>query len=415
MSKSSLDPARSPGVLFLVNSLGTGGAEKQVVSLLNHLDASRFRLHLAYLKRNEQLLPQLERERLAGVVCMDVAHRIDLGAVRRLRRLIAERSIEAIVCTNSYSTLYGYLARHHRQGSAPRLATVFHTTFLRTRGERARMLLYRPLFNRCDRLIYVCESQRRHWRENGLSAAADQVIHNGIDTKWYSDPRPAAEQLDFRHSLGFGDDDFVIGLCAGFRPEKAHGDLLAAVAKLRARAVPAKALLIGEGPERSVIEHRARQLGIREHVVMTGVQQDVRPFVRACDVMTLVSHAETFSLAALESMALGKPLVMSDLGGAGEQVIQGEHGFLFPPGDIEALSAHLYGLTSGALRARLGEAAARRVREHFTIQAMCAQFTDCLEGLTTRAPTRPAPALPDRRPKTRLWPPATKARSVKRP
>ena len=384
--------ARPPGVLFLVNSLGTGGAEKQVVTLLNHLDASRFRLHLAYLKRNEQLLPQLERGRLAELVCMDVAHRIDLGAVRRLRRLIAERAIEAIVCTNSYPMLYGYLACRHHRGSGPRLTAVFHSTFLRTPGEKARMLLYRPLFNRCDRLIYVCESQRRHWRENGLRAAADQVIHNGIDTDWYSDPRPAAEQLAFRRSLGFGDEDFVIGLCAGFRPEKAHGDLLAAAAGLRARAIPAKALLIGEGPERSAIERRARQLGIREHVVLTGVKQDVRPFVRACDVMTLVSHAETFSLAALESMSLGKPLVMSDLGGAGEQVIDGEHGFLFPPGDIEALSMQLHRLTSRALRARLGEAAARRVRERFTVQAMSARFADCLEGLT-RAPVRPAPGV----------------------
>lgn len=399
--------ASSPGVLFLVNSLGTGGAEKQVVTLLNNLDASRFRLHLAYLKRNEQLLPQLERERLAALVCLGVTHRLDVGAVRRLRRLVAERAIEAIVCTNSYSMLYGYLARHHQQGSAPRLATVFHTTFLRTRGEKARMLLYRPLFNRCDRLIYVCESQRRHWRENGLRAAADQVIHNGIDTAWYSDPRPAAEQLAFRRSLGYGDEDFVIGLCAGFRPEKAHGDLLAAVAKLRTLAIPAKALLIGEGPERSAIERQARQLGIREHVAMTGVKQDVRPFVRACDVMTLVSHAETFSLAALESMSLGKPLVLSDLGGAGEQVLDGEHGFLFPPGDIEALSAQLRKLTSPALRARLGEAAARRVRERFTVQAMSERFDDCLETLT-RGPGRAASAFPDRRPKSGLWPPAMK-------
>ena len=395
---SAPSPTRAPGVLFLVNSLGTGGAEKQVVTLLNHLDASRFRLHLAYLKRNEQLLPQLEHERLAELLCLDVAHRIDLKAVRRLRRLVAERAIEAIVCTNSYSTLYGYLARRPHQGGTPRLATVFHTTFLRTRGEKARMLLYRPLFNRCDRLVYVCESQRRHWRENGLHGAADQVIHNGIDTDWYCDSRPAAEQLAFRRSLGFDDADFVIGLCAGYRPEKAHGDLLAAAARLRARAIPAKALLIGEGPERSTIERCARQLGIREHVVMTGVKQDVRPFVRACDVMTLVSHAETFSLAALESMSLGKPLVMSDLGGAAEQVIHGEHGFLFPPGDIEALSMHLQALTSEPLRARLGEAAARRVRERFTVQAMSAHFTDCLEGLT-REPVRLARALPDGRPK----------------
>lgn len=374
-------PSRPPGVLFLVNSLGTGGAEKHLVSLLNRLDTRRFRLHLAYLKRKEQLLPELARDRLAELICLEVAHRIDGRAIRRLRRLIADRGIEAIVCVNDYPMLYGHLARLGRRRRAPGLATVFHSTSLRTLGERAQMLFYRPLFNRCDRLIYVCESQRHHWRQNGLEAATDQVIYNGIDTDWYSDGRAPAEQLAFRRSLGFGDEDLVIGLCGAFRPEKAHGDLLAAAALLRARAVPAKVLLIGDGPERPSIERCARQLGVREHVVLTGVQQDVRPFVRACDVMTLVSHAETFSLAALESMSLGKPLVMSDLGGAREQVIPGENGFLFEPGDTEALAAHLHALTSRPLRERFGDAGAARVRARFTLGAMTAQYSDCLEGL----------------------------------
>ncbi|MGA7538163.1 MAG: glycosyltransferase [Steroidobacteraceae bacterium] len=381
-------PARLPAVLFLVNSLRTGGAEKQLVSLLNHLDGRRFALHLGYLKRNEELLAQLDRTKLSGLLCLEVAHRIDPGAVRRLRRLIAAHRIEAIVCTNAYSMLYGYLARCGHRGEGPRLATVFHSTQLRAFGEKAQMLLYRPLFNRCDRLIYVCESQRRHWRDRGVDPAADEVIYNGIDTHWYSDRRAPEAQLAFRRALGFRDQDFVLGLCGGFRPEKAHGDLLAAAATLRSRAIPAKVLLVGDGPERAGIERCARRLGIREHVVMTGVKQDVRPFIRACDVMTLVSRSETFSLAALESMSLGRPLVISDLGGAGEQLTHGEHGFLFPPGDIAALSAHLCALTSPALRARFGAAAARRVRERFTVQAMTAQFTDCLEALTN------GPALP---------------------
>jgi glycosyltransferase involved in cell wall biosynthesis len=386
-------PARIPAVLFLVNSLRTGGAEKQLVSLLNHLDSRRFALHLGYLKRNEELLAQLDRTKLSGLLCLDVAHRIDLGAVRRLRRLTAAQRIEAIVCTNSYSMLYGYLARHHHRGAGPRLATVFHSTELRTFGEKAQMLLYRPLFNRCDRLIYVCENQRRHWRDRGVDPAADEVIYNGIDTHWYSDRRAPEEQLAFRRALGFHDQDFVLGLCGAFRPEKAHGDLLAAAATLRSRAIPAKVLLVGDGSERAGIERCARDLGIREHVVMTGVKQDVRPFIRACDVMTLVSRSETFSLAALESMSLGRPLVMSDLGGASELLTHGEHGFLFPSGDIAALSAHLCALTSAALRARFGEAAARRVRERFTVQAMTAQFTDCLEALTDRRALRRPPGV----------------------
>jgi len=373
----------APGLLFIVNSLETGGAEKHVVTLINHLDASRFRLHLAYLKHTQPLLSELRAERLASVTCCNVAKRIDRNAVRKLRGIIADGGIDAIVCTNSYSTLYGRLAMR-RCERTPRLITVFHTTVLRTRKQRLQMLLYRRLFRRCDLLVYVCEGQRRYWRARGLHRARDEVVYNGIDTDWFTDRRPDAEQLAFRRELGFRPEDFVVGICSGLRPEKAHGDLLAAVARLRAQGVPAKALLIGEGPERPAIERGIARLGLREHARITGLMADVRPFVRACDVMTLVSHSETFSLAALESMSLGKPLVMSDLGGAGEQVIPGLNGFLFAPGDIEALAMHLKVLTSPALRTRLGEAAASRVRELFTVQRMTARFTACLLPLLQR-------------------------------
>lgn len=374
----------TPGLLFIVNSLETGGAENQLVTLLNHLDTSRFRLHLAYLKSGEQLLAQLHTGRLASLTCCNVTRRIDRDAVRRLRRIIAEGDIDAIVCTNSYPTLYGGLAAR-RCPRAPRLVTVFHSTVMQTWKQKMQMLLYRRLFSRCDLLVYVCEGQRRYWRARGLDRARDDVVYNGIDTDWFTDRRPSAERLAFRRGLGFQAEDFVVGICSGLRPEKAHGDLLAAVARLRAQGVPAKALLIGDGPERPAIEQAIARLGLGEHVRITGLKTDVRPFVSACDVMTLVSHSETFSLAALESMSLGKPLVMSDLGGAGEQVIHGTNGFLFAPGDIEALATHLKVLTSAAVRARLGEAAARRVRELFTVQRMAGTFSERMERLLREA------------------------------
>lgn len=373
----------TPSLLFVVNSLETGGAEKHVVTLLNHLDPSRFRLHLAYLKRQEQLLPQLRVQRLASLTCCDVAHRIDMQAVRRLRGIIVEGAVDAIVCTNSYSTLYGRLAlRRFRR--APRLVTIFHTTILQSRKEKAQMLLYRRLFSRCDLLVYVSENQRRYWRERGLRPAADEVVHNGIDTEWYTDRRPGDAHLALRLGLGFTAEDYVIGICSALRPEKAHGDLLAAIARLRAQGVAAKGLLIGDGPERPLIERTVARLGLQGHVRITGVQEDVRPFVCACDVMTLVSRSETFSLAALESMALGKPLVMCDRGGASEQVIHGQHGLLFEPGDIGALTAHLAALRSEPLRAHLGAAAAQRVRELFTVQRMADTFTDRMHRLLER-------------------------------
>jgi glycosyltransferase involved in cell wall biosynthesis len=375
----------APGLLFIVNSLGLGGAEKQVTTLLNHLDPERFRLHLAYLKRSERLLPELDAGRLRELVCCDVVSGLERHGVNRLASLIRTQHIDAIVCTNTYSMMYGYLARRLvGGGQRPKLATVFHTTLMRTHKEKMQMLLYRQLFKRTDLLLYVCENQRDYWREHGLRAAADGVVHNGIDVDYFSDRQTPEQKLEMRRRFGFTPEDYIVGLCSSLRPEKAHGDLLQALARLRAQAAGkegspgsrAKALFIGDGTQREAIESQIRDLGLREHVAITGMQQDVRPFISCCDAMTLVSHTvETFSLAALESMALGKPLVMSDIGGASEQIVHGETGYLFEPGDIEALAGHLRSLHSPALRTRMGSAANRRVRQLFTVSAMTSGFT----------------------------------------
>ena len=369
--------ATPPGLLFIVNSLELGGAEKQVVTLLNHLPPGRFRLHLAYLKRRERLLPQLDTTRLDALVCCDIAHGIERRAVRLLRELIETRHIDALICTNSYSMLYGFLARRAARRTRPKLVTVFHTTLLRTLKEKAQMLLYTRLFKRNDLLLYVCENQRDYWRDRGLRAAADAVVHNGIDVDYFSDLQTAQQKVELRRELGFSEQDYVIGLCSSLRPEKAHGDLLQAIARLRERGTPAKGLFIGDGTERPAIEAQATALGLREQIIITGLQRDVRPYIGCCDVMTLVSHSiETFSLAALESMALGKPLVMSDIGGASEQVLHGQTGYLFEPGDIDALTGHLQSLASQPLRSRMGSAAQRRVRQLFTVDTMTTGFTE---------------------------------------
>jgi len=368
---------RPPGLLFIVNSLELGGAEKQVVTLLNHLPPGRFRLHLAYLKRSERLLPQLDTSRLDALVCCDIDRGVERRAVRQLRDLIETHHIDALVCTNTYSMLYGFLARRAARRTRPKLATVFHTTLLRTLKEKAQMLLYTRLFKRSDLLVYVCENQRDYWRDRGLRAAADAVVHNGIDVDYFSDLQTPQQKLEMRRGLGFSPEDYVIGLCSSLRPEKAHGDLLQAIARLRSQRTPAKGLFIGDGAERPAIEAQAAALGLRDHVVITGLQRDVRPYIGCCDVMTLVSHSiETFSLAALESMALGKPLVMSDIGGASEQVLHGQTGFLFEPGDIDALTTHLQSLASQTLQSRMGSAAQRRVRQLFTVDTMTTGFTE---------------------------------------
>jgi glycosyltransferase involved in cell wall biosynthesis len=373
-------PPRRLRVLFIVNSLRFGGVEKHVVTLLNQLDRDQFDLSLVYLKDERHLLPQLDQTRLQReAVFLNVQKKIDWAAVRRLAALIRELQIDVLLCSNNYPLWYGSLVRLLVPQKL-RLVEVLHTTELNSLNLRLQFLFSMPFYWASHRLVYVCENQRQHWRKRALSRWRDQVIHNGIDIDFFSPAHYGSQHIaQQRAAWGAQPDDFVIGICAVFRPEKAHGDLLLALAALRAQGHSVKACLIGDGVERPRLEAKIVELGLAQAVTITGFQDDVRPLIVACDAIAIVSTAvETFSIAALESMALGKAMIMSDIGGASEQVEPGVNGYLFPAGDVAALSQAILQLMSGGQCQAMGQRARDKVCRDFSLQGMVGQYQTML-------------------------------------
>jgi glycosyltransferase involved in cell wall biosynthesis len=368
-------------VLSLVSSLCVGGAEKHAITLLNRLSTARFNLSLAYLKPEVSLLPQLDASRLRSVQCLDVRRKLDWRAIDALTQLIDREQSEVLLCTNEYPALYALLAAR-RARHKPQLVEVFHTTLYRMLKEKLQMQIYRHVFRRCALLVYVSGNQQQHWRNQGLGADRDIVIHNGIDCDRYENIWNAAERLSLRAGLGYSDEHYVVGICAALRPEKAHGDLLQAIAQLRIRVPFIRALIIGDGDERARLETLIDTLQLRDCVTITGYSPDVRPLLACCDAMVLTSHhIETFSIAALEAMAMAKPLVLTRIGGASEQVQDGINGYLYEPGDIRVLATHLLALTDRDLRHAMGQASLQMVRQRFTESAMIAAYSEQLENL----------------------------------
>jgi glycosyltransferase involved in cell wall biosynthesis len=372
-----------PGVLVMSSSMLVGGAEKHAVSLVNHLDATRFRIGLCDVKPVGNLAREVNAARLDATFSLNARGWLDLSAAKELARRIDQHEIDVIVCTNGYPLLYALLASRWARRPV-RLVEVFHTTgFGQPLVARLQMLLNSFMFGRCDLVIYVSHKQREYWRARGLRAKRDSVIQNGIDADHFTDRSTPQQKAQTRAQFGFLPTDFVIGICASLRAEKAHGDLLRAVRRVRDTGVPAKVLMIGDGPRRREIERQIAELQLTGHAVIAGHRTDVRPYIACCDVMTLTSHAvETFSIAALESMALGKPMVLTRIGGAEEQVRHGTNGFLYERGDVAALAQLLRRLTAATDRLSMGAVAARDVRERFTIQRMIERFSDELLRVT---------------------------------
>ncbi len=380
-----------PGILFVTGSLDHGGAERQAIALANGMAQRGYECRFAYVKRDAA---QLERLRLReGARCLGAAAYLDLRAVKGLAAQLLASAPSAIVAANGYALMYAWLALRAARRRLPLVAT-FHSTRLQGAKERLQMLAYRLLFWTSSCAVFVCERQRRHWLRRALFSRRNEVIYNGVDTDAFRDRWSPAERAALRASLGLREADYVIGMVALLRPEKNPLQLIDAVAALRARAIPARALLIGDGEMRPAIEARARALGIAGEVVTTGIQQDVRPLIAICDVVVLCSLTEAFSMAALEAMAIGRPVVHSDVGGAAEMIEPGRNGLLFPVGDTRALVEGLAALVDPRVSAAMGRNARARVETRFSERSMVDGYERLLLRLVGRE-QRPAPLQPD--------------------
>ena len=357
-------------LLFVTGSLVHGGAERHAITLANRLAERGHDVHFAYVKNDPSQLPRLQ----VPATCLHAQRYLDFSSLKNLKEMIRKARPTAVLATNPYALMYASLARP----VAP-LAVALHSTFTRTPKEWLQMLAYRPFFWRAERAMFVCQRQMSHWRRRALFSRSNEVIYNGVDLDyWVQQGKSTLRQV-----LGFSDDDYVIGLSAVLRPEKNPVQLIEAVAMLRRRGVPARALLIGDGEMRPAVEAAARRLGLADGVSITGLVQDVRPFLAACDVLALTSHTEAFSLAAIEAMALGLPVVHADVGGAAEMIRPGHDGFLFPPSDTGTLVDRLAVLADPEKRSALGRNARRTVETRFSERAMVERYESSLTELAS--------------------------------
>jgi len=372
--------------VFVTSSLPHGGAERHSIALMNRLAERGHECHAVYIMDSGGPLDSVWLRNGGTLRCLGAARYLDRRAVADFAAHICRIRPSVVVAANPFALMYSRLALRGSGVRAP-LAVTFHTTRLPGVKEWLQMLYYRPLFWSAECLVFVCETQRRYWLRRGVFARRLEVIHNGVDTDRFHDRWSAQQRGRLRGALGFADADFVIGIAAFLRREKNHVQLVEAVARLRERGIPARALMIGEGEMRAAIEARARELMVERSVVITGLRHEVGPYLAICDVVALCSDAvETFSLAALEAMALGRPVVHSEIGGAAEMIRPGDNGFLFPVGDTRAFVDRLASLADRQLSRRMGSRARALVESRFSERAMVDRYERLLLELCGAGP-----------------------------
>jgi glycosyltransferase involved in cell wall biosynthesis len=227
----------------------------------------------------------------------------------------------------------------------------------------ATRLVYRAL---CDTVITTGEAIRDHLvREVGLPAAKVVSIPTGIDTARFDPKR--ADGMRVRKVLGIDPCVPLVGIVAVLRNWKGQLIFLEAMAKLRTKLSGAKALIVGEGPQRHNIERRRRELGLEETVILTGHRDDVPDVLASLDVVVSASTgAEGVPQILLQALAMERPVVATAVGGVPEIIRDGETGRLVPAEDPSRLADAIGEVLQDPASARgLAHEGGRVVRERW--------------------------------------------------
>ncbi len=198
-----------------------------------------------------------------------------------------------------------------------------------------------------------------------------RVIHNFVDCDRF---RPIANECLRRRFAQ--DDEFLLMHASNFRPVKNIRTLLEVFHRVQSE-LPAKLVLIGEGPDITFAKRRIEELGMQDRVVFLGNQECIEELLPLADLFLLPSHHESFGLVALEAMACGTVVIATAVGGTREVVDDGVNGFVRDPTDVEAWTqVALEILRDPARRARMQVAAREAASERFCRDRLIEEYEE---------------------------------------
>ena len=365
-------PRRGAGgmnILQIVSASRTGGVERHVVVLSEML---RRRGHnvTTVCPPGEWLPGQL---RNAGVPVEEIVMRgrESCKIARLLPQITRDHNIDLIHSHLTRATYFGFLTG--RLTHVPVVSSVHVMT---------RDFVYRRLFRKPgSRIITVSEYLRESLLHQGVPAARVRTIHNGTD--FCSPARPRQDVLTVHSEWSVPQDAELIGLFA--RMEEFKGPFVLTQAARRIVEARPRAYLFFVGPIEPNVQQELSEIadadGVVDRLRFTGPRNDVRRLMSAMDVVTLPSRYEACSMAILEAMALGKPVVATRAGGNPELIDDGVTGLLIERSPDALACAIIQLLSDPRRRAQMGEAAGQRAQTSFSADVMVSQIENLYHDL----------------------------------
>jgi glycosyltransferase involved in cell wall biosynthesis len=220
---------------------------------------------------------------------------------------------------------------------------------------------------------FLAEQVIQTWR---LNPRRVRVIYNGIDVASFAD---AAPNTAFRREIGIAENAPLIGMVGNIRSSKAYDHFIECAVLVAGTHSEARFVIVGQGRNEALeqLRRRIEQTGLTGRVVLAGFREDIPQVLKSLDIFVLTSTSEGLSIATIEALAAGLPVVVSASGGPQEIVRDGETGLLVPPGEPAAFAEKISLLLQDQALARsLGERGCVDMAQRFDIRKNVAEYTD---------------------------------------
>jgi glycosyltransferase involved in cell wall biosynthesis len=368
-------------VLHLIKGLGPGGAERLLVSSARASDRGAFAVEVAFLLPwKTQFVADLEA---LGVPthCLDAPRPQDPRWCARLRaELLRERYDVVHLHSPLVAGLARLVVRTLPAARRPRVVSTEHNVW--SSHARATRELNTATFRLGDAWLAVSDEVRDSI-PRALRARVEVLVQGIVLDDAISTPEQRAA---VRRELGIAPGELAIATVANFRATKAYPDLLATARTVVDHGVPARFVIVGQGPLEAEIRAQRDALGLTERVDLLGFRPDAIRVLTGCDLFLMSSHYEGYPVAIMEALAVGLPVVATEVGGVPGAVHNGVEGLLVPARRPDLLAGAIEALARDPeRRAAMGDAAARKGRDYDIAHAV-RRTEDIYRALVKKAP-----------------------------
>jgi glycosyltransferase involved in cell wall biosynthesis len=364
-------------VLLIVDSLGMGGAERQVLEIARRIDRNVFDLYVCSLSIENNLLLEDFQKIDIPVYAIKQYGFFDYSCLSKLFNYIKYLKPDIVHTFLFTADCYGRIAA--KLAAVPIIISSQRNVDLWKKSRH--ILLDRILGRITTRFIANSQAVKRFLVEaEGIKPSIIEVIYNGVDLRAFND---SFDKDYLKNSLGFPANKRIITMVARLAYAKDHITYLKAAKIVLSELKDVYFLIIGVGELEEKIKKEILNFGLECSCGLLGRRRDIPQILSITDISVLTSLYEGCANIILESMAASKPVVATDAGGNRELIMDGSTGYIVPIKDEKALADRIcYLLKNPDIMKKMGEVARKRVGESFTLEKMITSIDNLYRELT---------------------------------